>query len=802
MESWLRDLTQAARSLWTAKRFSGIVVTTLALGLGANTAVFGVLNAVVLRPLPYPEPDRLVRLYHVTGTEDNYLPGLTLLAYRDQCQTLDVAAVYTYRADAVDLTDRPSPERVQSLNVSADYFRVLGVEALVGRVFDRMDERSDAGVAVVRERIWREYLGGTADGIGRVLALDGVPTRVVAVLPDDFEDPLQPGVQIWRPVNLRPGGPNSWDNNYLSVIARLRGGVTLHQAQAEVTAIAARLQSNYGNNVLPRSARVAPLQADTLGRAGLMLWLLFGAVGVLLIIACVNVAGLMIARGAAREPELAIRAALGGSQWRLLRQLVVESLLLSLIGGAAGLLLAQGVTRLLMVAAPEAVAAAGSAATSAAVFAFGFGVAALAGLAFGIAPAVKFARPGIERVLRDSSRGASGSHHQTRLRSVLVVCQTALALVLLIGAGLLLRSFHLLTAADLGIRTPNVMTFEVHLPGGRYGDPQQRARFHVDFQRRISGIPGVAAVGAVSRLPVTGTYHSWGTRRPDLPQPLRSLQAEHRVIEGAYFRALGISILRGRTFDDTGDPAVKPRQVVVSREVVRRLFGSDEPISRQVRAAGETLQIVGVVSDVSLTPRGPVAPLIYHSHRQFADNRNWGLIQVVALDRPMPNLLADVRHELASIDPALVLYRPRMLGDVIGAGIAQERFALLVIGSYALVALTLAAVGIYGVLSYSVSRRRRELGIRVALGARRGSVCRLVVRDGLALAGGGIVRGLGVAGLTTRALGPWLFQVSATQPAIYVVSAATLLVVALLASWLPARSATNVDPLQALRSDT
>jgi predicted permease len=458
---------------------------------------------------------------------------------------------------------------------------------------------------------------------------------------------------------------------------------------------------------------------------------------------------------------------------------------------------------MLMAAAPEPVARAGSAATNSLVFGFGFGLAVLAGLAFGIAPALKFARPGIERVLRDSTRGASTSRRQTRFLSALVVCQTALALILLIGAGLLLRSFQRLSALDLGIRPDNVMTFELHLPGSRYGDPVRRADVHVELQQRIAAIPGVKATAAVSRLPVTGTYHSWGTRRPDRPPEPRSLPVEHRVIEGAYFEVLGISLLRGRTFDANAHVKTQaPRPVVVSQKLADRLFGPEDPIGGRVRAAGEVLEIIGVVSDVALTPRGVVHPTIYHSHRQFAADRNWALTHLVALERPMPGLLADVRRELAAIDPALVLYQPRMLTDVIGVGVAQERFALLVIASYAGLALPLAAVGLYGVLGYTVSGRRREMGIRLALGAQRGSVRRLVVVDGMRQATAGIVMGLIAAGLATRALGPWLFQVRAMEPTIYAASAVVLVAAALLASWFPARTATNVDPLQTLRSDT
>jgi putative ABC transport system permease protein len=806
VESWLQDLRYAIRSLRSAPRFVAIVIATLALGIGANSAVFGVLNAVVLQPLPYPQPDRLVRVYQHSNNEDGFLGGMAFLDFRESSKTLDMAAVYTYRAEGLDLTDRPQPERVQVYRVSADYFRVLGIALLAGQPFERADERPNANVAVVSERLWREYLGGAStgpalsavEGSGRMLSLNGVPTRVVGIMPRSFTDPLLPDIEIWTPLNLQPGGPNSWQNNYLTSMARLRPGATLQSAQAELQAIAARHQSNYGANSRLRSARIVPLQSDTVGTAGPMLWLLFGGVGLLLLIACVNVAGLMLARSAARESELGIRAALGSSQWRLVRQVIVESVLLSLAGGVIGLAFAQLVTRVLMVAAPESVARVASTGASAWVFIFGLLVAVIAGLAFSLAPAFQFTRPGIERVLRDSSRGASASHRQTRFRSILVVCQVALALVLLIGAGLLLRSFERLSTQNLGIAPGNIITFEVHLPGVRYAEPAARATFHAEFQRRLAALPGVRASGAVSYLPVSGRYHSWGFRRTN--QGAQNAQADQRVVEGEYFRAMGIPVLRGRVFGSQ-DNVNPPRQVVISQATARAVFGDEDPIGQTLRIIGDTVEIIGVVGDVASSARGAIVPIIYHSHRQFAGDRNWALIQVVALDRPLPALLTDVRRELASIDPALVLYQPRMLTDIIGNGIAQDRFALMVIGAYAVVALSLAAVGIYGVLSYAVSRRRRELGIRIALGAQRGWVRGMVVRDGARLALIGVGLGLAGALLATRALGSMLFGVSATEPLVFAAASALLLLVALAASWIPARSATNVDPLHALRSD-
>jgi putative ABC transport system permease protein len=800
MDSVIRDFKYALRSVAGSKKFAAIVIATLALGIGANTAVFGVLNAVVLRPLPYGEPERLVRVYHSSPGDDNgYLTGLEAVAYREQTKTLDVAILYTYSIEGADLTDRPEPERVRAMPVSADYFRVLGVHPVLGQLFARADERANARLAAVSARIWRKYFDGAPDATGRPLQINGTPYRVVAVLPDGFDDPLESGVDVWIPLNLQPGGPNSFDNYYLSAIARLKPGATLKQAQADLSAVARAIQPKDAPVRLLWTARLVSLQTDTIGSAGPMLWVLLGAVGLLLIIACVNVASLFLARGAARETELAVRAALGCSGWRLVRQLLVESVLLSLAGGVAGLLLARVVSGALVAAAPAVVARLGSEALERSVLAFSFGVAVLAGIAFGVAPAIQATRPDLEGMLRESGRSSSGSRRQTRARNVLVVCQIALALVLLIGAGLLLRTFERLRSVDLGVQTSRVMTFAVNLPIGRYGDAEQRARFHRDFQARLAVLPGVRAAAAVSRLPVTGTYHSWGARRADLPPEARGVQAQQRVIEGPYFKAVGIPVLRGRTFGPEDD-ARAPRRVVISQELARQLFPSDDPIGKRLRVAGGQPEIIGVAGDVALGPRAALRPYVYHSHSQFAGDRNWALMQVVALDAGVSNsFLADARRELARIDPSLVLYEPKMLADVVGAGVAQERFALMLIASFAVLALVLAAVGIYGVLSYSVSRRTREMGIRMALGAPAASVRTLIVRDGGRLAAVGIVLGCAGAYAVTRALRSLLFEVSTTEPLVFVSAAAVLGLVAMAASWIPARAATKADPLQAVR---
>jgi predicted permease len=618
------------------------------------------------------------------------------------------------------------------------------------------------------------------------------------VVPDDFDDPLESDVDVWTPLNLQAGGPNAFDNYYLSIVARLKPGVSVEQAQADLGALAANMQRDRPPSAVRWSARVVPLQIDTVGSARSMLWILLGAVGLLMVIACVNVASLLLARGAARETELAVRAALGCSRIRLVRQLLMESLLLSLAGAVAGLLMAPAVTRVLLALAPAAVAHAGSGTPERAVLAFTIGVALLAGVGFGAAPAAQVARMNLESMLRDSGRAGVGGRRQTRARNALVVCQMALALVLLAGAGLLLRSFERLQSVALGVRPSHVMTFKVNLPTGRYGDPERRARFYRAFEARLAALSGVRAAAGISRLPATGPFHSWGVQRVDTPTDSRFTPAQQRVIEGSYFEAVGIPLLRGRTFT-TEDDVRAPRRVVISQELARQVFPSENPLGQRLRVAGAEVEIIGVVGNVALSARASPRPYVYHSHSQFAADRNWELTQVVALDGGRPSLLTDARRELSQIDPALVLYEPRMLEDVIGGGVAQERFALLLVGGFALLALMLAALGIYGVLTYSVNRRTREMGIRMALGASTRAVRSMIVRDGARLAAIGIGVGFVTALAATRSLQSLLFGVSATEPLVFAGAAGVLGCVAIAASWVPARRATKADPLQAVR---
>jgi putative ABC transport system permease protein len=525
---------------------------------------------------------------------------------------------------------------------------------------------------------------------------------------------------------------------------------------------------------------------------------------------------LFLARGSARATELAVQAALGSPRRRMVRQLLSESMMLATAGGFAGLLLAIWIGNTLTNIAPPALRLEHFA-LDVRVFGFALAAALIAGVLSGVAPALRFTRPGLESVLRESGRSRVAGRAEGRARNVLVVTQLSLALVLLIGAGVLMKSFDRLRNVNLNLDPSHVMTFQVYLPLSRYGGrvpgtgnnavengAADRARFHREFQARIAALPGVRAIGATSRLPVTGLYHSWGTRRMlasgerDREGP--AAQPNHRTIEGAYFAALGIPLVSGRLFG-AEDHAEAPPRVVVGESLVRALFPDEDPLGRRISTPGESsgVEIIGVVADVPITARGVVVPIVYHSHTQFADNRNWGLTQVVSLNGQQPGFLDAARRELAAIDPSLVLYEPRPLDEIIGRDVAQERFAMMLLVAFAGLAVLLAAVGIYGVLAYAVSRRRPEIGIRMALGARGADVQGMVLRQGVSLAALGIVLGSAGALALTRWLSSLVFEVSVTDPWVFIACAGVILGIALFASGVPAFTATRVDPLETMR---
>lgn len=813
MGTWMRELTRAGRRLRRAPGFAWVVVLTLALGVGVNTAIFSVLNGVLLEDLPYAEPDRLVRVYEYReewGGQLDYIRGPIVTQLRDWDEVLDeMSAMYTYRETGADLTDGPAPVRVNVLSVSAGYFETLGRAPLVGRTFIP-SESYDAGeaepdrepaVAVLSHRLWRSHYDQDPEIVGRTVELDGSLLQVVGVMTEDFRDPIGPQADVWTPQDLRSGGSNSYNNFYLTGIARLRDGVTVEAANDRLAVLGDALLESVPE---ARSGRtmVVPLQADLVGDTRrTMLWILAAAAALVLLTACLNVANLLFTRGLGQDRALALKAALGSGRARLVAGLLAESAILAMLGGALGLGLGWLGTRALLGIAPDALPTVSEVTFGLPVFGYAFAITVGALVAFGLAPAIRLSRTAPAEVLRSGDRSATAGRVARRLRDGLVTVQVAAALVLMAGAGLLTRSFDNLLDVALGMDPVGVVTFEVHLPTARYPDPEDRVRFHEEFQARIGGTPGVVEIGAVSWLPVNGRYHSWGFEWD--PEGTGGSEEEPffgtdvRIFQGDYFESMGIRLVRG---DPPSAVDLEEPVVWVNEEVVRSVMSEYDPLAQTIQLAGAERRIAGVVADVPWSARGEVGRVSYVPHRQ-ADNRNWALIQTVRSDRNAEAVLSAARTELRAMDPNLVLFRPETFTSVLSGVRAQDRFATTLMAAFGLLAVVLALVGTYGVLSGSVSSRTREIGIRVALGADRRTVRSLVLRYAAALTIPGIALGLAIAVLASRWVETLLFGISSNDPWTYVGASVVFLAVAALAGWLPARRATRVDTVEVLTAE-
>jgi putative ABC transport system permease protein len=824
LEDLWTDLRYAARTLRKAPGFTTAVVLTFALGIGASTAIFSVVSSVLLEPLPYEEPGRLIRLYQVdTDDRDDleFVTGVHFGHYRDQIASFeDLAAIYTYRETGADLETDEGAERIRVLYTSASYFDVLRTQPARGRAFrrneeteippvmsdDRQNEESQSPIVILSDRLWRRQFGGDPSILGQTLRLSGALRTVIGVMPPGFSDPVIGQVDAWLPLNMRPGGSNNPMNHYLTVLGRLRSGTPIQTARAELATLDRALADRYARQADEERAHILPLQEDLVGSASRTLQVLLGAVGFVLLLVCVNISNLLFVRGTTRRRELAVRLALGSGRSRIARQLLTESLLLAVAGGAAGLVVAKSGTAALVSLGSASIPRVDSVSFDTRVVVFATAVTLLSALLAGLAPTLGASRAGPGDVLREWSRLSTAGRRSGRARAGLVVAQVALALVLLVGSGLFMASLYRLQQVDLGVRTDDVLTFEVHLPAARY-DAQNRARFHEELVRRLGRLPGVQKVGAVSKLPATGSYHGWGALA--VTGPLAGMEdestgAQNRVVAGDYFGALSIPVLQGRTFD-ARDDADAPQRIVVSRALAERLFPETDPVGQRILIGMDDTQaeVIGVVGDVAIDPEGTITRYVFHPHRQFAvaANRNWALTYTVAAAVAPETLIPAARRELAALDPRLVLYQPASLAASVGLGTAQRRFTTAVLGSFAAAALALAALGLFGVLSYSVRQRRRELGVRIALGARAADVQRLVLGHGATLAASGIVIGLVVSVALTWVLASLLFEVSPLDPVAFTAAAFILSASALLASWIPARRAAAVDPMTVLREE-
>lgn len=800
MNSLIRDLRYGARMLIKKPGFSLTAVLTLALGIGATTAIFTIVNAVLLRPLPYPEADRLVYVSQTYRGEFGGSGEPKFLFWREQSQSFEALACYSsYGGARGNLAGGDEAEYVRGLRVSEDFFGALGVYPALGRAFTRAEDTPGSErVAILSDDLWRRRFGGRKEVLGQTVSFNDQSITIVGILPPQFR--FGSGVDLFTPMQARPNAhldPNA------EVVGRLKPGVTMEQAQAELKAIAEKYRAAFPRQMQEgESVGARGYQEFFVGDVRRHLWILLGAGGLLLLIACANVANLQLARSAARRREIAVRMALGAGAGRIARQLLAESALLATVGGAAGALLAVWGVDLLVAALPEnLLPSVAEIKVDWRVLAFAFGAAIATGLLFGLAPAWQARKVDVNTTLKEG--GNTGGAARGRLRGALVVAEVALSLALLIGAGLLARTFANLTGVAPGFDPRGVLTCQVALEGRRYDTTQEAAVFYRDALERISRLPGVEAAAVTNKLPL-----DWQFRMPVvLPEkPNQPHMAQFRMISPDYFRAMKIAMRQGRAFTDS-DNAAAPPVIIVNQTFAQRFFDGQDPLARRVIIRRDAAhQVVGVVADVKqegldkVSPPMVFVPIPQLPDRMMAIIRTFSPSYFTIRATVAPHSLREaVKREIAAVDATAPISQIHSMEEIVGRSIASQRFNMLLVGLFAGLGLLLAAVGIYGVISYSIAQRTNEIGVRIALGARAADVVRLVLKQGLALAAVGVAIGLSASFALTRLMKSLIFGVSATDPLTFVVIALLLLVVALLACWIPARRAAKVDPMIALR---
>jgi predicted permease len=798
-----RDVGFGARTLGKNRSFTLVTLATLAIGIGGTTAVFSAVDAVMLQPLPYAEPGLLVRLYMHRDDAPNARGVVTPVHFVEVRQRMSAfastAALGLYNETGADIGSGDAVRRIRTLKTTVDYFDVVRVHPEIGRGFNH-DEEVEADVAILSHELWQERLNGDRDAVGRTMIMNGRAVTVIGVMPEGFLDPLIGRVDAFLPMDLRPAlDPGNAGNHYLTVLARLRPGTSIERAQAELNAVMRTLGEKYPDSDRQR-ARLYSLKEDIVGTSSRALTIMFGAVLLVLVLVCVNVANLMLVRGSDRAHELAVRTALGAERWRLVRQMLVESLLLSIVGAICGLLVARLAMSAIVALGADTIPRLTSLTLHPRLLAFSFVVATVSAVGFGLAPAIRASRTQPTDALRDQSRATTGGVANMRLREWLVVSQVALAFMLLVGAGLLISSLDRLQRVELGVKTANVLTFELNLPDSRYDGPARGVAYE-RVADALAALPGVRAAGGVSKLPATGYFNSWSARPTSGPLAGNRdahFSDENRVVSGDYFRAVGIPIVRGRAFDDRDVPGALST-VIITKSLADKLFPGVDPLGQTMTTGGRAATVVGIAGETSITNEGAPGFFVYHPHAQFASDRNWALTQTVALANDSPSALRAVQSAIAAIDPLLVVHRPTMLDDVIGRGAAQRVFTLRVLSAFAALALVLAALGIFGVLSFGVRMRAREFGIRMALGAQRGSIRTMVLRRGLVVGGIGTAIGVAFAMALSRFMRSMLFEVSPLSPAVFAGAVVFMGLVAGVSAYLPAHRATSTDPRTALQ---
>jgi putative ABC transport system permease protein len=795
----LQDLRYSVRMMWKAPAFTAAVVLTVALGIGANTAMFSFVYAVMLRPLPFAEPQRLVQVNEKNDKLNllNFSASLlNYLSWTEQTQTFEQLGAVAF--SSFNMSGQGEPEQFTGNRISPSLLTVLRVQPLVGRGFrDDENQPGRAPVAMISEGLWRRRFGADASLVGTVLTLNGLDHTVIGIAPSPLG--LLTGGDIWTPLTIDPGRENRL-NHVISVFGRLKPGVTLPQAQAEMDTIAARVGQQYpevkdwGIHLQTMTDAFVGVQLRT------ALLVLLGAVACVLLIACANIANLLLARASARQKEIAVRTAMGASQPRLLRQLLVESLALSLVGGVVGLVGAVWAVRGINAVLPPNLLPIPDVGVDAVVLLFAFGITVLTGALFGIAPACHAAKADLNALLKQTARSTESS--RPRLRNGLAAAELALATVLLVAAGLLVQTLFELQRVKLGFRPADLLTFQLSLPPGKYPEPKGAA-FYRELLESLRTVPGIRAAGVSSGIPFgAGAY----TRTPvvtvgkSVVPPETAIPIDWRIVSPGFFRTMEIPLLRGRDFSDA-DVATAPPVIIVSQATAQKFWGSDDPIGRVIRPAradARSWTLVGVVGDVRSTALVRESPAMY-----FASGARLLPVMdvVVRMDGGPETVLPTIRQRLRQIDSELPLATMRTMDQWVSNTAAQPRLNAILLAVFAGVALLIAAVGTYGVLAYTVSQRTREIGLRLALGAPRRRVLRLVIREGMTMGVAGIGAGLVTAVAVSQVLSNLVFGVPVNDPATFAAVAVVLTVVALAACAVPALRASRVDPMVSLREE-
>ncbi len=799
-----QDLRHALRSLGRRPTLSIVIVATLALGIGANTAIFSIVNTVLLKRLPYREPDRLVmvweRLQSREGGDAPVRPA-NFFEWRRRSQSFADTA---WSWDATfTLTGDGTPENVTGYRFSANMLDVLGVTPMLGRGFLPEEDRPGGPrVVLLSHKLWLRRYGGDPGIVGRTLTMNGVPFTVIGVLPAAFNHPQ--GVELWTPIALAPAFMERRDIGVLRLVGRLRPGATIAGAQAEIDSLYRDLVGEHPGELAGMSARV--VRFGDAGDAQLLLAVLFGGVGFVLLIACANVANLLLADASARRRELSVRAALGASRWRVVRQMLVESVVLALVGGAIGALVTWWTADALVALFPRNISnldlpLVDEIPVNGAVFGFAFAVSLLTGLLFGALPAWKAARADVQDGLREGARGASAGH---RTHAMLVIAEVSLSIVLLAGALLMVQSFIRLQQRSLGFDPEPVLSSRLILPKYKYDTPERFATLTRTLLDRLRALPGVESVGVTNYLPLSGW---WGTREftiegQAVPPPGAEMSADNRLATEDYFRAMGMRLVAGRGFDARDDLSAPP-VAIVNETLARKYFGGSNPVGRRiVLDIGDkpaAVEIVGLMGDVKSfgLEEGTHAELFRPYWQE-----PWPLLGVAVRTRVLPASLSEpLRQAVWSIDRDQPVTHLLPMSALASESLAFRRVGMMLASGFGVLAVVLAAIGIYGVLNYSVSNRTREIGVRVSLGATRREIASLVLRDSAVMSGLGIAIGLAAAFALTRWLSGLLFEVKPGDPLTYLIAGFVLSVVSLLATWLPIRSATKVDPIDALRAE-